>query len=230
MLGAPATARAGSSTGGATAPDAVPAPAPSLLGGTTPSAAAAQGPPGPDTLQPPPGGAMVGTVGVVHGRLTPAQAGRPVVVAVLEAGRWTALGAARADTGGGFAVAWRPKRVGRFVLRASSAGTTVHPTAPVEVYRSVVATWFGPGSYGARTACGQLMTPGLVGVAHRSLPCGTMVDIVYGNQSISVPVVDRGPFTPGVTYDLTAATAQALGIVETVHIGAVALRGGTPVG
>ncbi|MEA2264661.1 MAG: rare lipoprotein [Solirubrobacteraceae bacterium] len=228
LLGAPATALAGSPTGGVTAPLAPLAP---LLGGTPPSAAVAQGPPGPGTLGSPPGGAMLGAVALVRGRLTPAQAGRSVVLAILEAGRgWVNLGAARADAAGGFVVAWRPKHLGRVLLRASAPGTSLRPTAPAEVYLPVVATWFGPGSYGSRTACGQILTPDLVGVAHRSLPCGTMVDIVYGNQAISVPVVDRGPFTAGVSYDLTAATAQALGVTDTVHIGAVAVRGATPTG
>jgi hypothetical protein len=174
---------------------------------------------------------MLGAVALVRGRLTPAQAGRSVVLAILEAGRgWVNLGAARADAAGGFVVAWRPRHLGRVLLRASAPGTSLRPTAPAEVYLPVVATWFGPGSYGSRTACGQILTPDLVGVAHRSLPCGTMVDIVYGNQAISVPVVDRGPFTAGVSYDLTAATAQALGVTDTVHIGAVAVRGATPTG
>ncbi|MCA1689411.1 MAG: septal ring lytic transglycosylase RlpA family protein [Actinobacteria bacterium] len=231
LLGAPATALAGSPTGGAAAPSGGLVPPASLLGGPPPSAAAAEGPPGPGTLESLPGGAMLGTVELVRGRLTRAEAGRPVVLAILEAGRgWVNLGAARADAVGGFVVAWRPRHPGRFLLRASAPGTSVRPIAPVEVYLPVVATWFGPGSYGSRTACGEILTPDLVGVAHRSLPCGTMVDIVYGNQALSVPVVDRGPFTSGVSYDLTAATAQALGVSETVHIGAVPVRGAAPPG
>ena len=34
-------------------------------------------------------------------------------------------------------------------------------------------SWYGPGLYGNGTACGQRLTKGLVGVAHRTLPCGT---------------------------------------------------------
>ena len=37
-------------------------------------------------------------------------------------------------------------------------------------------SWYGPGLYGNGTACGQKLTKGLVGVAHRTLPCGTKVE------------------------------------------------------
>jgi hypothetical protein len=66
-------------------------------------------------------------------------------------------------------------------------------------------SWFGPGLYGNGTACGQKMTKTLVGVAHRTLPCGTLV--TFRNTStgatITVPVVDRGPYVSGRTWDLT---------------------------
>ncbi len=53
-----------------------------------------------------------------------------------------------------------------------------------------------------------------LGVAHKTLPCGSLVDITYGGRTISVPVVDRGPYSHGVSYDLTIATARALGVVS----------------
>src|SRR4029077_11272191 len=43
----------------------------------------------------------------------------------------------------------------------------------------VIASWYGPGFYGNRTACGQVYTPEIVGVAHRTLRCGTMVVLEY---------------------------------------------------
>ena len=66
--------------------------------------------------------------------------------------------------------------------------------------------------------------PQLLGVAHRRLPCGTPVALYYQGRTIVVPVVDRGPFRHGVTWDLTEATAQALGFTTTDRIGAVRLR------
>jgi len=72
------------------------------------------------------------------------------------------------------------------------------------------ATWYGPGLYGRHTACGQLLTARTIGVAHRSLPCGTPVKFVYRGHSIVAPVIDRGPYTRGNAWDLTLAAAEAL--------------------
>ena len=65
----------------------------------------------------------------------------------------------------------------------------------------------------------------LLGVAHRTLPCGTPVEILYRGKTITVPVVDRGPFVRGVGFDLTAATAKALGMTGTDRLGFIADRG-----
>lgn len=94
---------------------------------------------------------------------------------------------------------------------SAPAGTTVSPSG--------VATWFGPGFYGKKTACGQTLTPAVIGVAHRTLPCGTLVSVAYHGHSLTVPVIDRGPYSRIATWDLTAGAAQALGITETVRIG-----------
>jgi len=69
------------------------------------------------------------------------------------------------------------------------------------------------------------MTHALQGVAHRTLPCGTLVDVYYKGRTARVPVVDRGPFRKGTSYDLTSATAEALGFDHTDTIGAVRVRG-----
>jgi hypothetical protein len=49
-----------------------------------------------------------------------------------------------------------------------------------------------------------------LGVAHKTLPCGTMVTFRYGGKGIRVPVIDRGPYIEGREWDLTGATAVAL--------------------
>jgi peptidoglycan hydrolase-like protein with peptidoglycan-binding domain len=79
-------------------------------------------------------------------------------------------------------------------------------------------TWYGPGLYGRRTACGQRMTRRLVGVAHRRLPCGARVTLHRAGRFVTVPVVDRGPFTRGVSLDLTAAAARGLGLQQTEQL------------
>jgi rare lipoprotein A (peptidoglycan hydrolase) len=88
-----------------------------------------------------------------------------------------------------------------------------------KAHRTAIATWFGPGFYGQKTACGQTLTPAVIGVAHRTLPCGTLVKVVYNSHALTVPVLDRGPYSHiGADWDLTAGAAQALGITETVRI------------
>lgn len=77
--------------------------------------------------------------------------------------------------------------------------------------RATVASWYGPGLFGNRTACGQTLTPGLRGVAHKSLPCGTKLTVRFRGRSTQATVVDRGPFHAGREFDLTQATARAIG-------------------
>lgn len=78
----------------------------------------------------------------------------------------------------------------------------------------VIASWYGPGFYGNRTACGQVYTPEILGVAHRTLPCGTLLRLEYGGRAVTVPVIDRGPFIAGRTLDLSNATRAALGCTD----------------
>jgi rare lipoprotein A (peptidoglycan hydrolase) len=71
-------------------------------------------------------------------------------------------------------------------------------------------SWYGPGFYGHGTACGPTLTKTLMGVAHRTLPCGTVVTFRYKGKTVTVKVVDRGPYVAGRTWDLTKATCAAL--------------------
>ena len=71
-------------------------------------------------------------------------------------------------------------------------------------------SWYGPRLYGNGTACGKTLTKALVGVAHRTLPCGTLVTFRYNGRILTVPVVDRGPYAPGRTWDLTYGACSKL--------------------
>jgi rare lipoprotein A len=75
----------------------------------------------------------------------------------------------------------------------------------------VIASWYGPGFYGNRTACGQVYTPEIIGVAHRTLRCGTMLVLEYHGRTMTVPVIDRGPYIAGRTLDLSNATRLVIG-------------------
>jgi rare lipoprotein A (peptidoglycan hydrolase) len=64
--------------------------------------------------------------------------------------------------------------------------------------------------YGLGVACGGVLRVPELGVANKTLPCGTEVTFRYGNRAVRVPVIDRGPYIAGREWDLTGATAEAL--------------------
>jgi rare lipoprotein A (peptidoglycan hydrolase) len=77
--------------------------------------------------------------------------------------------------------------------------------------------------YGSRTACGTMLTKSTIGVANKTLPCGIRVAIYYHGQTLTVPVIDHGPYIAGRDWDLTAATARVLGVDGVAVIDAVSL-------
>jgi hypothetical protein len=117
---------------------------------------------------------------------------------------------------GSFTLPWSPRRIGAYSLRAyavherrmrGSASVTRHLTS----YRQAAASYYGPGLYGGGLACGGTLEPGTLGVASKTLPCGAKVKFLYRGETITVPVVDRGPYVAGRDFDLTAATRERLG-------------------
>jgi hypothetical protein len=136
-----------------------------------------------------------------------------------------------------FVARWRPRSAGDARLRAlirPSIRTARHrsrhkaiaasPELGVTVLRPRAVTWYGPGFFGNTTACGQTLEPDTLGVANRTLPCGTRVELLYHGRRIVVPVIDRGPFNTAARYDLTQATAQSLGLTASDTVGALVLR------
>jgi rare lipoprotein A (peptidoglycan hydrolase) len=103
---------------------------------------------------------------------------------------------------------------------AALAETGGVSSAPVAAIKKVaLATWFGPGFYGQTTACGQTLTPAVVGVANRTLPCGTLVKFGYKGRAATLPVIDRGPYARnGAQWDLTTEAAHALGMTDTARL------------
>jgi rare lipoprotein A len=81
----------------------------------------------------------------------------------------------------------------------------------MNVYREALASWYGPGLYGRPTGCGGTLGYSQLGVAHKTLPCGTKVTLRHNGRRVRVPVIDRGPYVGAREYDLTAATARKLG-------------------
>ena len=179
--------------------------------------------------------ALYGRRQLVSGHLERAGAGATVLVQRLDpASGWATVTETRTRTGGRFSTAWRADRLGRVTLRAVRAGTaaataSTAPTARMTVYRAAIATHFGGGFWGSRTACGIVLRPETVGVAHKSLPCGTVLEFYYRGRTVRAPVVDRGPYANHAAWDLTMAASRALRFsgkdyVGAIRVGRVSLR------
>ena len=74
-----------------------------------------------------------------------------------------------------------------------------------------VASWYGPGFKGQRTASGERFNPKALTAAHPTLPFGTLVEVsrLDRKKSVVVCITDRGPFT-GRAIDLSRAAAARL--------------------
>lgn len=110
--------------------------------------------------------------------------------------------------------------------RIDASGVVDDETRSVllEGMRRDVATWYGPGFYGNETACGVELTRRVVGVAHRSLPCGSKVTIAYRGRFLRTRVIDRGPFAHGAKWDLTAGAARELSFETTSAVRSAIVR------
>ena len=147
----------------------------------------------------------------IRGRVAPAGQ-RDVVV---EVGGQTKR--AHADKNGRFQVDWKAPGTGNYNVRATAkrnkdASGSKDSGGHVTAYRYAQASWYGPGLYGNRTACGQTLTSSTRGVAHKSLPCGTKLSIRHGSNEVHVRVIDRGPYVGNREFDLTEATRNDLGL------------------
>jgi rare lipoprotein A len=143
---------------------------------------------------------------------------------------WESVATVAVAGDGSFDTSWRPDGSGQFQLRGVLAGASSADSAPsssaprtVVVYKPAIATWYGPGFYGKKTACGRRLSRTTLGVAHKRLPCGTQVQISYRGHTIVVPVIDRGPFAHHASWDLTGAAAKQLGMKVTSRVGAAPL-------
>jgi rare lipoprotein A len=152
---------------------------------------------------------LAGRRATVRGRTRPALAGRPVLLQRARGDGWATIDRATTRAGGRFAFRFRPRRPGSARLRVLvDAGR--REIGRLNVYRRAAVSWYGPGLYGNKLSCGGRLTPGTLGVAHKTLPCGTRVTLRRGDRVVRVRVVDRGPYAGDREFDLTAATRHRL--------------------
>lgn len=141
----------------------------------------------------------------IRGRVIPAQAGRPVVLQAWGDRGWRPLAAAVSGAEGYFRVRYLAASLGAQRLRVRSADS-VALLAPITVFQETVASWYDDAG---STACGFHAT---MGVANKTLPCGTRVTFRLGGRMVTATVDDRGPFVPGRDWDLNQNVAGALGV------------------
>ncbi len=108
---------------------------------------------------------------------------------------------------------------GRVALAlVGAAGCALHAPSPPPITNGVqtgVASWYGPGFHGNRTANGEIYDQYELTAAHPSLPLGTrvMVTNLENGRAVQVRINDRGPFVGGRAIDLSYASARLLGMV-----------------
>lgn len=149
----------------------------------------------------------------VRGALLPAQPGRELTLKLLGPRGWRTVAHTYTGARGRFAFRYTPRRLlsTRIEVRYAGDGRALpvrRVLGRLDVFRLAGASWYGGGG---GLACGGYLTSSTMGVANKTLPCGTFVTLRYGGRSVRVPVVDRGPFVPGRDFDLTEATKRALG-------------------
>ncbi len=153
----------------------------------------------------------------VTGRLLedhrPSPAGEVVTLQALGNHGWKTLASARTGANGRFRLSYVPHRLGSRWARLRFAGNATELPSHrrlgrLNVFRLAEASWYGGGG---SLACGGSLTSSTMGVANKTLPCGTLITLRYDGRTVRVPVVDRGPYVEGREFDLTEATKDALG-------------------
>jgi rare lipoprotein A len=140
-------------------------------------------------------------------------AGQVVSLQALGEHGWRTLTRTRTGARGRFRLRYVPRErtTERVRLRFAGDGQDLgarRGLGRLNVYRLAQASWYGGGG---ELACGGELTSATMGVANKTLPCGTQVTLRYGARSVRVAVIDRGPYVAGREFDLTEATKQALG-------------------
>jgi peptidoglycan lytic transglycosylase len=105
-------------------------------------------------------------------------------------------------------------------MRFQIAMIVIVLSSPAFAAQTVRATWYGNELAGQRTASGEIFNPNGLTAAHRTLPFGTCLRVGNPNtgRSVAVRINDRGPFTKGVSLDLSYGAARAIGMRSTQSV------------
>ncbi len=165
-------------------------------------------------------GERAGLVGTLEEGTARAPAGAELELQRRQGRTWRTLSRTSTRAGGRFSLSYVPWRTGQQTLRVAFAGNSgALPAARIagrlEAFRAAGASWYGGGG---ELACGGELTSSTLGVANRTLPCGTLVTLRYQGRTVRVPVIDRGPFVEGREFDLTEATKRELGFGDTGEV------------
>jgi hypothetical protein len=158
--------------------------------------------------------AAVGQAVDVRGVLLPRRRGRRVVVEAGARQRWHPIAHGRTRANGHFDVRITVNELTSLRLRVRFAGDRRATgdrarAGTLQTFRASMASWYA--LYGGGLACGGTLNYETLGVANKTLPCGTRVTLKYHGREVTVPVIDRGPYVAGREWDLTGATARRLG-------------------
>jgi rare lipoprotein A len=156
---------------------------------------------------------LTGRAATVTGTLRPHLGRVRVVLQALHGRTWVPLAHTLTGARGRFHLRYVPHGTGRWKVQVHVQGSAaLTPTSThlgkLGSYELAGASWYGGGG---ETACGSYLTSETMGVANKTLPCGTPVTIRYHGRTVTVDVIDRGPYVEGREFDLTEATKRALG-------------------
>lgn len=117
----------------------------------------------------------------------------------------------------------QPKKINQTSTPKPAAKVSRRSSSTQQTNRKVVArrkqgmaSWYGPGFHGRRTANGERFNQYGMTAAHRTLPIGTQVRVTNLNngRSVVVRINDRGPFSGGRIIDLSKGAARLIGVIQ----------------
>ncbi len=160
---------------------------------------------------------LTGHATTLTGSLRPRLEGAKVSLRLLRGHRWVTVAHTRTGARGRFRLRYVPRRLGSWLAQLRYGGVAgsrsgvpgaTRRLGVLSSFRPAGASWYGGGG---GLACGGVLTSETLGVANRTLPCGTWLTLRYGERSVRVQVIDRGPYVEGREFDLTEATKRQLG-------------------